>query len=167
MYRVTYSSPKSFTRCHRKKHPEADAFMCLHCSAEVSIQSMLAGVQNRNHCPYCLCSRHMDHAQAGDRLSACKAIMLPVGLTVKRSHNKYGRSMAGELMLIHWCSECGKLSINRIAADDQVEGLMEIFMSSMSLHESRRIQIRDNGIQLLTAEDIWIVERQLLGIPKQ
>ncbi len=74
-------------------------------------------------------------------MSACKAIMQPIGLTVKRGRNKYGEGMFGELMLIHRCSECGKLSINRIAADDQTERLMEIFFSSLGLDSSTQHQL--------------------------
>jgi hypothetical protein len=46
-------------------------FKCGHCHAFVSMEPILSGVQNRNHCPYCLWSRHLDLYEAGDRLSAC------------------------------------------------------------------------------------------------
>jgi hypothetical protein len=48
-------------------------------------------VRNRNHCPYCLWSRCLDLFRAGDRLSACKAPMQPVGLALKHTRKKYGR----------------------------------------------------------------------------
>jgi hypothetical protein len=44
--------------------------------------------------------------------------MAPVGLTLKKSRDKYARHTQGELMLVHRCQACGDLSINRIAADD-------------------------------------------------
>jgi hypothetical protein len=100
-------------------------FKCVHCHALVISDRRYSGVQHRNHCPYCLWSRHLDHARAGDRLSACKAQMRPVGLTEKRVHKKYG-PQRGELMLIHQCQACGKISINRIAADDDAQALEEI-----------------------------------------
>ena len=60
-----------------------------HCHVIVSSAHLLSGVNNRNHCPYCLWSCHLDLYTAGDRLSACKAPMKPIGLTMKRSRNKY------------------------------------------------------------------------------
>jgi hypothetical protein len=65
----------------------------------------------------------MDLLAAGDRLSACQAPMRPLGLTLKKSHKKYSRAGSGELMLVHVCTDCGKVAINRIAADDDVEML--------------------------------------------
>ncbi len=164
MYLEIYNPSKYRYGERWKKRSLEDAFECIHCQAHVYTQPMISGVQNRNHCPYCLCSRHVDHSQAGDRLSACKAIMQPVGLTVKPSRNKYGGMNYGELMLIHRCSDCGKLSINRLAADDQVESLLEIFYASIGLDVSTHEQLRQSGIDILRQEDWRLVIAQLQGI---
>src|SRR5690349_9834323 len=108
-------------------------FRCAHCHAIVSSAHLLSGVNNRNHCPYCLWSCHLDLFAAGDRLSACKAPMKPIGLTMKKGRNKYQAEPRGELMLIHACSECTTLSINRIAADDDSATLMKIFQETATL----------------------------------
>jgi hypothetical protein len=42
-------------------------FTCKHCGAFVSALSVASGVINRNHCPFCLYSRHVDLFKAGDR----------------------------------------------------------------------------------------------------
>jgi DNA-directed RNA polymerase subunit RPC12/RpoP len=97
-------------------------FKCVHCRAHVVADPFFSGVQHRNHCPYCLWSRHLDHQKAGDRLSACKAGMRPIGLTYKRIRKKYG-DQRGEMMLVHLCMDCGKISLNRVAADDDSEML--------------------------------------------
>lgn len=107
-------------------------FRCLHCHTIVSAATWLSGVQNRNHCPYCLWSCHLDLFAAGDRLSACKGQMRPIGLTMKKSRNKYRLETGGELMLIHECTECGDLSINRIAADDDSDSVIKVFQTSTS-----------------------------------
>ena len=167
MYRAIYNPAQTHLPERWKKHVFEDVFKCLSCGAGVYTQPWLSGVQNRNHCPFCLSSRHLDHAQPGDRLSACKALMQPIGLTMKRCRNKYGKLLTGELMLIHQCGDCGKLSINRIAADDMLDRLMEIFNASMSLKESQLTQLEASGIQPLTGEDAWMVELQLLGITQQ
>ncbi len=88
---------------------------------------------------------------------------MPVGLTVKPSRNKYGAQRSGELMLIHRCRDCGKLSINRLAADDQVEQLMDIFFNSIEAEMSLLHQLLDSGIHMLTHDDLGMVECQLFG----
>ena len=138
-------------------------FMCAHCRAIVSSAHMLSGVNNRNHCPYCLWSCHLDLYAAGDRLSACKASMRPIGLTMKRGRNKYQRDSRGELMLIHQCTDCKTLSINRIAADDDPETVLEIFQESLQLGYPLQTLCQQYGILVLKAEDTKVVYTQLYG----
>lgn len=66
------------------------------------------GTQNRNHCPYCLYSKHVDIVR-GDRKSACGGMMKPIGI-VKRDN--------GEQLIVHQCRGCGFVSKNRVAGDD-------------------------------------------------
>ena len=138
-------------------------FRCTHCQVTVSSVHLLSGVNNRNHCPYCLWSCHLDLFAAGDRLSACKASMKPIGLTLKKSRNKYQREPRGELMLIHECSECKTLSINRIAADDDAATVMAVFKKSFNLDHQVHAVCQENGILILNAEDSKIVHTQLYG----
>lgn len=137
-------------------------FRCAHCHALVSSAHLLSGVNNRNHCPYCLWSCHLDLFAAGDRLSACKAPMKPIGLTMKRGRNKY-RDLRGELMLIHECTECKTLSINRIAANDNSETVLAVFQESFALGHQVYIRCQQNGIAILNAEHTEIVQTQLYG----
>ena len=135
-------------------------FRCAACGGFVTSQPELSGVQNRNHCPYCLASRHVDLNQAGDRLSACKAIMQPLGLALKRVHKKYASPVSGEL-LIHRCTDCGKLSLNRLAADDDADTLLRVFEASLDAH----IQALVTGQQVapLGPADRTLVRKRLLG----
>lgn len=55
--------------------------------------------------------------------------MRPSGLTLKRTTKKYGSGL-GELMIIHVCQDCGQVSINRIAADDDAENLLALLEST-------------------------------------
>jgi len=137
-------------------------FRCANCRAIVSNLHMFSAVNNRNHCPHCLWSCHLDLYSAGDRLSACKAGMRPIGLAFKRGRNKYQLEPRGELMLIHTCMGCGAISINRIAADDDPETVLSVFESSHpeshgSLHGQR-------DIRMLTAADTEAVFSQLYGL---
>lgn len=137
-------------------------FKCKHCRQYVSTDPLLSGVNNRNHCPYCLWSRHLDLYKAGDRLAACKAEMKPVALTFKRTNKKYGK-MQGELMLVHLCTDCGSVSINRSAADDDAETILAIFENSQRLDRQTRAQIQTGGIQMLEVRDASIVRARLFG----
>lgn len=123
---------------------------------------MLSGVHHRNHCPYCLSSRHLDLFKAGDRLSACKASMRPVALTLKKTVKKYSTQDKGEIMLVHRCEGCGKISINRIAADDSAEVLMDVFERSSSMSRQEFLFEQDD-INILTSYDRPVLQTQLLG----
>jgi hypothetical protein len=137
-------------------------FKCNHCRQHISTNSALSGVINRNHCPYCLYSKHLDLYSAGDRLSACKGAMKPVGLTLKKTNKKYG-SANGELMLIHCCEECAKVSINRIAADDIAENIYEVYENSLRMDLATKTIIEESGIRALQAADLEIVQARLFG----
>ena len=138
-------------------------FRCAHCHVLVSSAHLVSGVQNRNHCPYCLWSCHLDLYAAGDRLSACKAPMKPIGLTMKTGRNKYQRNSPGELMLVHQCTDCKTLSINRIAADDDSGSMVIIFQESFRLGQQMHALCQEHGIVLLKPEDTKLVYTQLYG----
>ena len=138
-------------------------FMCSHCQAFVSSAHQISGVHNRNHCPYCLWSCHLDLYAAGDRLSACKAMMKPIGLTMKKGRNKYRLESGGELMLVHECVECHAISINRIAADDDAEIVITVFQESLVLHHLIQTLCYHCGIVPLNTMDIEMVYQQLYG----
>lgn len=157
-------APARKTRAGRRgSHATFGDFRCLSCRSPVSSQSWLSGVQNRNHCPYCLWSRHLDLYRAGDRLSACRAGMEPIGLTLKRSSKHYPAAFGGELMLIHRCQDCGKISINRIAADDDPQAILEVFETSLKLDAEVQLEIHSRGILLLSEADQAILHARLFG----
>jgi hypothetical protein len=138
-------------------------FKCARCHVLVSSAHLISGVNNRNHCPYCVWSCHLDLYAAGDRLSACKSPMQPIGLTMKMGRNKYQRESRGELMLIHQCTECRALSINRIAADDDAETVMAVFEESLVMGHQIHTLCQEYGIVLLKSEEAKIVYTQLYG----
>ncbi|MDD5018562.1 MAG: RNHCP domain-containing protein [Eubacteriales bacterium] len=96
-------------------------FICKHCGAQVTPKG--AGTQNRNHCPNCLSSIHLDNSP-GDRAALCGEIMEPIGVWVRRG---------GEWAIIHRCRRCGALSSNRIAADDNPLLLMSLAVKPLSM----------------------------------
>jgi hypothetical protein len=81
---------------------------------------------------------------------------------MKKSRNKYQIKSRGELMLIHECVECGCLSINRIAADDDPDSVMDAFDSSLNLNHLFRARCESQGIEILN--DVEAVQAQLYGM---
>lgn len=140
-------------------YPPQNDFVCRHCGNWVSVNPLFSGVRNRNHCPYCLWSRHVDWYAAGDRMSACKGGMAPVGLTFKRERKRYRGAVQGELMLVHRCTECGAVSINRLAADDDAQRLIEVFEFSLQLDAQTQQTITLMGVELLNEEHQWYLAR--------
>lgn len=140
----------------RREHG-AGGFKCSHCRRWVVINDYI-GTVNRNHCNTCLWSKHVDEAK-GDRRSTCESGMRPIGLTFK--HEGFGRQ--GELMLVHVCANCNKVSINRIARDDGNEAVVGCFELSMTLASTTRQMIERQNILLLNKNDEEDVLTQLFG----
>jgi len=145
-----------------KKHRES-GFTCIQCGFPVSVERELSGVNNRNHCPRCLYSRHVDELKAGDRKADCMSRMEPVGLTIKQTHKRYGPPEQGELMLIHICKGCGKISINRIAADDDAAFIYKLFKNSADAPADWKADLLAQGIRPLGLDDLTAVYSRLFG----
>lgn len=111
---------KSTDKGYYIDHPCEESFICKVCGMEV--QPMGAGTDHRNHCPNCLSSIHVDE-EPGDRESDCHGVMEPISVWVRKN---------GEWALIHRCKVCGKLSSNRVAADDNPVKLMSIAMKPIA-----------------------------------
>jgi hypothetical protein len=109
---------RSQTRDSRKTHrdlPDANKwFHCVRCCQPIS--PVAPGTQHRNHCPYCLWSRHVDE-EPGDRASECHGAMEPVSVWVRPG---------GDWAVIHRCRKCGTLHSNRIAGDDNELALVSL-----------------------------------------
>jgi hypothetical protein len=142
---------------------KSSGFSCQHCHKFVPINEFI-GTKNRNHCPFCLWSKHVDLIKPGDRKASCHTSMQPIGLTFKQEGvDKYGKLKQGELMLIHLCSQKDKISINRIAADDNEDLILKVFYDSQSLEQQTKQQLIEVGINLLTKKDEAEIKNQLFG----
>lgn len=90
--------------------------------------------------------------------------MQPIGLTFKQvGLDKWGKEKRGELMLIHECHGCHKISINRIAGDDNPEKILEILTTSQNLNQDIKNELEQSGIRLLTDTDLTEIKTQLFG----
>ena len=98
----------------------ARTFVCDHCGHHVPRNA--PGTRHRNHCPVCLWSIHVDHAP-GDRAAACRGSMQPIAIEVRPN---------GEWALIHRCTACHALKINRIAGDDDEHALLKLALRPLT-----------------------------------
>ena len=82
-------------------------FICQNCGKEVEP----LGSSSRNHCPFCLCSIHID-VMPGDRQNTCLGIMdaIKVELNPKKGY-----------VIVHKCRKCGEIKRNRSAFDARVQ----------------------------------------------
>ena len=80
-------------------------FVCERCGSEVG--SLRSGGY-RNHCPYCLWTKHVDDIP-GDRMAGCDGLMEPIGIDYKRSKG---------YIVIHRCKSCGTVKRNKLALND-------------------------------------------------
>lgn len=151
---------------HREEHQ--GGFTCSHCSDWAPINEHI-GTQNRNHCPHCLWSKHLDEDKLGDRKSECKSGMEPIALTFKaEGKDRYAeqRQRIGELMLVHECVTDGQLRVNRIAADDNTEELLVVFRNGADLDGPALERLAIESITTATSDSESEVMRQLFGIPE-
>ena len=83
-----------------------EGFICEHCGKKV----LPSKSSCRNHCPYCLYSKHVDN-MPGDRASECQGMMKPIG---------YELSSKKGIVLIFKCEKCGVIKKNISAYKDPI-----------------------------------------------
>lgn len=88
-----------------------EEFICENCGKKVSKLNYSA----RDHCPYCLCSKHVD-INPGDRSNECKGLLKPID--IEKFKNTY--------KIIYECNKCGKKHKNIMANDDNMNLIVEI-----------------------------------------
>ncbi len=110
-------------------------FICRKCGKFVTPAE--GGTRHRNHCPWCLYSRHVDVC-TGDRRSHCGGLMEPIGIWVREG---------GEFALIHRCVSCGLMRANRIAGDDSGDVLFSLAAGPL---ESMPFPVRPEGSDINT-----------------
>lgn len=153
---TSFNHEKHRAQAWKREH-DAGGFRCSHCKEFVVINDIM-GTANRNHCNVCLWSRHVD-TRKGDRRATCLGGMQPIGLTFKHE----GQRKTGELMLIHLCSLCEKLSINRLARDDLDNHVLDIFERSKAMSVTVRSRCHREDIYILGDKDITELRIQLFG----
>lgn len=86
-------------------------FVCENCSQEVNKLEYTA----RDHCPYCLYSKHVD-INPGDRINECKGLLEPIGIEKFKDSYK----------ILYKCEKCNELHKNIMAKDDDINIIIEL-----------------------------------------
>lgn len=88
-----------------------ESFVCEKCGKKVK----KLGYTARDHCPYCLYSKHVD-INPGDRNNSCKGMLEPVGIEKFKDSFK----------IIYLCEKCHKTHKNIMAKDDDMNKIIEL-----------------------------------------
>ena len=93
-----------------------ESFTCLVCGKEI----LPLGYTARDHCPYCLCSLHVDN-NPGDRLCECHGILKPINVE---------KGSKDELKIVYKCSKCGMIKRNKMAKDDDFDKILDVMRNN-------------------------------------
>ena len=94
-------------------------FVCDVCGTKVKH----LGYTARDHCPKCLCSKHVD-INPGDRACKCHGILKPVAIEMGKK---------GEYKIVYVCETCGAIKRNKAAKDDNMDLIIKIMSNPMDL----------------------------------
>ncbi len=97
-------------------------FICEVCGKEVT----KLGYTARDHCPYCLRSKHVD-INPGDRACSCYGILEPIAIESAKK-DKY--------KIVYVCSKCGMVKRNIMARDDNYDKVLEIMANPVDIPKS-------------------------------
>lgn len=85
-----------------------ESFLCEQCGRE----NLKGEGFIRNHCRFCLYSKHLDAVLPGDRESDCGGLMLPEAVLYNKKKG---------FVLVHKCINCAKTIKNMVVEDDNMD----------------------------------------------
>ena len=88
-----------------------ESFTCENCHKEVKP----LGYTARDHCPYCLYSKHVD-IMPGDRLNECQGLLKPIGIEKFKDTYK----------IVYQCQKCNQIHKNIMAKDDNFDLIIKL-----------------------------------------
>jgi len=146
-----------------KAEKQQKKLICCRCDNE-AIFSVDIDVAHINHCSHCLSLYHIDKNFSDDCSTNCGGCMHAIGLTFKKEGNdKCNNQKEGELMIIHKCVICDKVSINRLATDDDEVAILVLFHKSFLLDNATKQKILNEGIEMASLKDKERVFIKLFG----
>ncbi len=88
-----------------------EEFLCENCNKTVP----KLNYTSRDHCPYCLYSKHID-INPGDRQNSCKGLLKPI--SIEKYKNTY--------KIIYKCLKCNTIHKNIMANDDNYDLIIKL-----------------------------------------
>ena len=88
-----------------------EKFICENCGKLID----KLNYTTRDHCNYCLYSKHMD-INPGDRKNSCRGLLRPIG--IEKFKNTY--------KIIYKCEKCKQFHKNIMAIDDNMDLIIEL-----------------------------------------
>ncbi len=88
-----------------------EEFICENCQKKV----FPLGYTARDHCPYCLYSKHVD-IMPGDRQNPCQGSLKPIGIEKFKDTYK----------ILYKCTSCNQIHKNIMAKDDNMDLIIEL-----------------------------------------
>ena len=82
------------------------------------------GYSCRDHCPYCLYSKHVDKMPR-DREEKCHGKLVPISI---ETHSKKG------YMIIYKCEKCGSIRKNVMAEDDNMDLIIKLSVNKGEIY---------------------------------
>ena len=95
----------------KKFNMRDEEFICENCHKQVEKLNYTA----RDHCPYCLYSKHVD-INPGDRQNNCQGLLKPI--SIEKFKNTY--------KIIYKCQKCNQYHKNIMAIDDNYDKIIEL-----------------------------------------
>lgn len=95
----------------KKFYEKDESFICENCNNYVD----KLGYSSRDHCPYCLFSKHVD-INPGDRKNKCQGLLVPY--QIEKYKNTY--------KIVYKCSICNTIHKNIVAIDDDFDQIINL-----------------------------------------
>lgn len=87
-------------------------FKCDACGKQV----IPLGYTSRDHCPYCLYSKHVD-LNPGDRECTCNGLLKPIAIEKSKKEN---------YKIVYLCQKCKIIKRNIAAKDDNMDLIIKL-----------------------------------------
>ncbi len=101
-----------------------EQFRCDNCGKLVKP----LGYTARDHCPYCLYSKHLDN-NPGDRSSSCYGLLKPIAIEPSKKD---------DFKIVYVCKKCGCIKKNKKAIDDNLDLIIEIMNEAQDIKKYKR-----------------------------